>query len=122
MADRDHVDALTCSVCSRFKDKIHGMRNFSPAFIEGSRNLRASNFKDHTATDMHKQSMLLLKKEQLSDICQYAPIAKALHSMDAASQLTVKRKFDIAFVFAKEHIAFTKMKPLCEWGVLGAGI
>ena len=34
--------------------------------------------------------------------------------MDPASQLTVKRKFDIVFVIAKEHLPFTKMKPLCE--------
>jgi len=37
-------------------------------------------------------------------VCQYAPIAKALHSMDAGAQLTVKRKFDIAFVITKEHL------------------
>ena len=34
--------------------------------------------------------------------------------MDPASQLTVKRKFDVAFVIAKEHFPFTKMKLLCE--------
>ena len=34
--------------------------------------------------------------------------------MDAGAQLTVKRKFDIAFVIAKEHLPFMKMKPLCE--------
>ena len=57
---------------------------------------------------------MLLKKEQSSDVCEYAPIARVLHSMDPASQLTVKRKFDVAFVIAKEHLPFTKMKPLCE--------
>ena len=30
--------------------------------------------------------------------------------MDPASQLTVKRKFDIVFVIAKQHLPFTKMK------------
>ena len=34
--------------------------------------------------------------------------------MDPASQLTVKRKFDVAFVITKEHLPFMKMKPLCE--------
>ena len=28
------------------------MRNFRPAFIDGSTNIRISNVKDHTATDM----------------------------------------------------------------------
>lgn len=75
---------------------------------------------------MCKRSMLPLKKQQLSDTRKYAPIAKALRTMDAASQLTVKRKFDIAFVTAKKHLAFTKMKPIRELqerhgGGLGAG-
>ena len=60
--------------------------------------------------------MLLLKKEQSSDVREYAPIAimSATLKIDPASQLTVKRKFDVAFVIAKEHLPFMKMKPLCE--------
>ena len=47
MADRDHVGSLSCSVCSEFKNNLQGMRNYNAAFIEGSKNLRASNLKDH---------------------------------------------------------------------------
>ena len=39
MADRNHVDSMSCSVCTRLRAKIQGMRNFSPAFIEGTQNL-----------------------------------------------------------------------------------
>ena len=42
VVDRPHVGSLTCSVFTRFKDKLQGMRNYNPAFIEGSKNLRTS--------------------------------------------------------------------------------
>ena len=34
-----HVDALAWSVCTHFKSKLEGMRNYNPAFTEGYRNL-----------------------------------------------------------------------------------
>ncbi len=71
-ADRYHVALLKCTVCKGFVDKIRGSRNFSPAFVDGSTNLRTSSFKDHAKSDMHSRAMLLLKKEQSSNICDYA--------------------------------------------------
>ena len=53
MADREHVALLKCSLCSRFSDKLESMRNFRPAFIDGTANIRVSTVKDHAATDMH---------------------------------------------------------------------
>ena len=43
-ADRHHVALLLCSVCKRFEERIKKSRNFSPAFIDGTRNLRTSSF------------------------------------------------------------------------------
>ena len=51
------------------------MCNYNPAFIEGFKNLRASSFKDHAASEMHMRAMLLLKKEQSSDVRECASIA-----------------------------------------------
>ena len=73
------------------------MCNYSAAFIGRSKNLRASSFKDHAATDMHARAMLLFKKQSSSDVTEYAPIAKALHTLDADAESKIKRKFDIAF-------------------------
>jgi len=42
--DRLHVDALMCFICTCFKRKLEGMRNYNPAYIKGSRNLRTSSF------------------------------------------------------------------------------
>ena len=94
--------------------KLLGIRNYNSAFIVGTKILQSSSYKDHTASDMHKWAMLPFKKQQGSDITDYAPIAKALHMLDTDAEAKVKRKFDIAFFIAKENLAFTKMGPLCE--------
>ena len=114
--DRDHVAILKCAVCSRFKERLQPMRNYRPALIEGTSNVRTSTFKDHADTDMHKYAMILLKKAQSSGPCDYAPIARALaqSSMNDATTMKIKRKFETAYVIAKEKLAFTKMKPICE--------
>ena len=101
--DREYVATLKCSVCE-FQDKLRGMRNYSNAFIGGSKNLRASSFKDHAASDMHARAMLLLKKQSSSDVTEYAPIAKALHTLDYDAEEKLKRKFNIAFFISMWHL------------------
>ena len=125
--DCDHVASLKCSsVCIQFVDKIHSCRNFNPAFIEGSQNLRASSFKVHAATDMHKRAMILFHKSRSSDVAEYTPIARPLSILDPDTASKLKRKFEVAYLICKEGLAFTKMSALCELeekhGVnLGAG-
>ena len=86
------------------------MCNYNPAFVVGSKDLQVFSYKEHAATNMHKQALFLSKKQSSSDVTEYAPIAKALHNLDGDTALKVKRKFDIA----KQNLAFTKMGPLCE--------
>ena len=64
--------------------------------------------------ELHSRAMMLLKKKQAVDICDYSPIARALSTMDATSKEWMKQKFDIAITISKENMAFTKMKPICE--------
>ena len=52
--------------------------------------------------------------QESTDVTQYAPIAASLHKLDAAGMDTTKCKFDIAYLIAKENLAFIKMAPLCE--------
>ena len=56
------------------------------------------------------------KKQHSTNICDYAPIAKAIlqPSMDEATRQKLKRKFEIAYMMVKENLAFKKMKPLCD--------
>ena len=46
---QDHLLSLKCTVCSQFKDKLIFMRNYHPVFVEGTRNVRTSTFKEHAA-------------------------------------------------------------------------
>ena len=62
-ASRTRVMSLKCSVCSRFHEKLTGMRNYNAAFVEGSVNLRVSSVKDYAGSDMHSRALLLLKKQ-----------------------------------------------------------
>ena len=112
--NRDHVDKLRCSVCTRFESKINKCRNFSCAFIHGTFNLCTSAFKDHAKSEMHAMSMRLLRKEQSSSVTEYSPIAKAMYRMEENVEKQSKRKFDVAYLIAKEGMAFSKMSSLCQ--------
>ena len=114
MADRDHVKSIACSVCTMFNEKLKSMRNYTPAFIDGSVNLRTSSFKDHASSDMHARAMMLLKRKQAVDVHEYSPIARVLSTMDETSKERMKRKFEVAFTIAKNNMALTKMKPICD--------
>ena len=118
--DREHVSTLKCSVlgsvCKQFKDHLISMRNYNPAFVEGTANTRTSAFKEHACTEMHKRAMALYKRQHSSNVCEYAPIAKGLlmPSMDGLTRTRLKRKFDISYLIAKEKMSFKKMKLLCD--------
>ena len=62
------------------------MRNYSAAFIEGLKNLTASSFKDHAATEMHKRAKLLFKRQNSSDIMDYSHIGRAFYNLDINSE------------------------------------
>ena len=112
--DREFVSSMKCKICVQFKDKLASYRNFSAAFIEGSRNLRASAFKDHARSDMHRQAMLLFRKQSCTSVVEYAPIAKALCTLDASTEKRLRRKFEIAYFLCKENMPFTKMEVICQ--------
>ena len=66
-----------CCVSAEFSEKLRGMRNYNPAFVVSSKNLRVSSYKDPAATNMHKRALLLFKKQRSTDVTEYAFIAKA---------------------------------------------
>ena len=89
-ANRKHVAALRCSVCSQFRTQLESMRNFRPAFIDGTTN-----------------------EQQSSNIGEYSAIARSMSQvpMDASTTDRTKRKFEIAYMLAKEKLA---MASICE--------
>lgn len=88
---------------AQFQKDLVSMRNFRPAFIDGTTNVRLSTVKDHAGTDMHARPVLLHKKQR-SSVCEYAPITRSLSqlSMDAITRDRTKRKIDVAYMIAKE--------------------
>lgn len=107
--DRDNVATLKCKVCA-----MYNVRNFSRAFIDGCSNLKASAFIEHASSLMYQKPMVLYKKSQSVPVTDYAPIAKALSTLDERTEAILMRKFDIAYAICKEGFAFTKMSTLCE--------
>ena len=43
-----------------------------------------------------------------------APIVRVMSTVDEASTEKMKKKFEVVFVIAKNDMAMTKMKPICE--------
>ena len=107
--DYTRVVTLKCVICTRFKDRLVGQRNYSTVFVEGSVNLGTSSFKDHAASDMHScaccssrsryvpassslhascctwvEAVTLLFQES-TDVCRYAPIAASLFAITLLS-------------------------------------
>ena len=113
VGDRKHVSALKCGVCIQVKERLVSLHNYNPAFINGFMNTRTSVFKEHAETEMHKRAMALYRKQHSTNVCDDAPIAKCLlqPSMDEVTRVKLKRKFEIAYLIAKENMAFKKMKP-----------
>ena len=64
---------------------------------------------------MRERAMLLLKHEQSTNVCDYAPIGRVLCRIDEVAEAKIRRKFEIAYLMAKEEgIAFNKMNSLCQ--------
>ena len=63
---------------------------------------------------MHGQAMQLLRREQSTSMTDYLPIAQAFYRMDQTVEKQTKMKFDVAYMIAKEGIAFAKMNSLCQ--------
>ena len=113
-SDKSLVATLWCEVCRKYERRIDSKKNFSRAWIDGSTNHKTSNVVDHASSEQHKAAMALLCREQAKNasepVTSYSTIARCLHnpSMDPAVRERIKKKFDIAYLMAKENLPFTK--------------
>ena len=118
--DKSLVSTLWCVVCRQYKTRICRLKNFSRAWIDGSSNHKMSNITDHASSEPHKAAMMHFHKDQAKSrndpVTSYSPIARSLlsSSMDPAVRERVKKKFEISFVLAKEHITFLKYPAIHE--------
>ena len=107
----DHnLRCIEVFVVHQVQGQVDLCRNYNSAFVLGSKNLRVSTVEDHSLSYMYKWAMMLFNKSQGRE---YSPTAQALSYLDEETACQLKRKFDIACFICKEHMPFTKMKPLC---------
>ena len=74
------VKQLKCKICSKYQERITGIRNFSDKWIVGADCVRTSNIRDHSKSDQHIAAMNLHRKdagkEQGMSVLELVPIAK----------------------------------------------
>ena len=107
----NQVKNVWCFVCRKYESKLCSLKNYSNAWVAGSANLKASNVTDHAKSEQHKAAMGYWCRAQNEPITSYSPIARSFASssdLDPTVKERVKRKFDISFLIAKEHVPFTK--------------
>ena len=104
MADHEHMALLKYMVFFQFKCKLKAMCNYRPSFIDRASELCTSTLKEHAGTDMYCSAMILLKKEWAVNVSDYTLITKVLAEtcMDAVTMESLKRKFNVAYMTAKE--------------------
>ena len=107
-SDRSVVDTLWCQVCRKYEERLQGMKNYSTIWITGSTNHKTSNVIDHSNSDQHKAAMIQVRKAANEPIKMYSPLARCLLSMDETTKKRMEKKFDIAYLLAKENLAFMK--------------
>jgi len=113
--DVNHVMNLYCSVCQEFDDRLRGMRNYNAAFIVGATNLRCSSIKDHSKADMHTKVMSLYhEKMARSSVMESASIVRALNTVDKSLGEKMIKRFQFAYIIAREGIAVARMNSLCD--------
>ena len=80
------VTQLKCRVCTKFKERISGRKNYSEKWITGANSVRTTNLVDHAKSEQHIHAMNLLRKEQAQ--AQGAPAAAAYNVIDLVLVVT----------------------------------
>ncbi len=77
-----------------------------------------SNIRDHATATQHIQASSLLGQELVlaegKSVVSYAPIAKALFTLNEGQRLMLRHKFDIAYFIARERLPFCKYQQLVK--------
>ncbi|KAJ8279852.1 hypothetical protein COCON_G00069180 [Conger conger] len=107
--DRCFVVAIKCALCSKHKAKLEGLRNFSPAFINGieGNSLKKDNVKKHFQSEMHQKASAL---DKLASRDHDLPSAMAQTAEDSH----LNRLFDLAYTVAKLGLPLVDFKTLAR--------
>jgi len=93
-------------MCSRFKERIQSLHNFSDKWILGAGSLCTSNIRDHLKTNQHEQTMILLAElyacARGDGPSSYTSFLQAMLTLSDTEMARLKCKFDIAYLVATE--------------------
>ncbi|KAJ8376800.1 hypothetical protein SKAU_G00073800 [Synaphobranchus kaupii] len=103
------VVKIQCALCSKHKAKLKGLRNFSPAFVNGieGNSLKKDNAKKHFQSEMHQKASALEKL-----VSNTLDLPSALGQTIEESHLN--RLFDLAYTVAKLELPLAKFKTLAK--------
>ena len=60
----NHSQGMTCKLCVKWEKTIESSKNYSEAFVKGSKNYRRSAVVEHEKTTQHQKSKELEEKER----------------------------------------------------------
>ena len=98
---------VNCEFVASLKSKVYIQFRTSSLAVETS--VQPSSMVLATYVLQHSKTM-----QSLICITEYAPIAKALNTLDAATERRVRKKFEIVYCISKENMSFTIMDTICE--------
>ena len=112
------MNKLKCRICTKHSNRITvRRRNVSDKWIVGADCVKTTNIRDHANSDQHIHAMNLERRDQTQaqglGAAVYAPIVQSLQTLPDEERDKLKKKFDIAYFVATEHLAFTKYEKIC---------
>ena len=64
MLNISHLEGMKCKLCVKWEKNIDSCKNYSDAFVKGSKNYKRSAVSDHEKTSQHEKSKELEEKEK----------------------------------------------------------
>lgn len=117
-ADGTMLARMWCSVCKNHEDRINACRNFSRAFVDGVTEqsaLKRDAAVKHRKADQHSRAMNMHANPFThAELYTSTAIGRSMASGESEDRERVRKLMDIAYMMAKEEIAFTKFEAIAK--------
>ncbi|XP_066928483.1 zinc finger protein 862-like [Clytia hemisphaerica] len=126
----NHSQGMTCKLCVKWEKTIESSKNYSEAFVKGSKNYRKSAVAEHEKTTQHDKSKELEEEERCKasgavyrkTVTQNtpvgAPIVKGLKKMSNTEKEGLLKLFQIAYLNAYKGRPYVDFTDWVEWAEL----
>ena len=112
------VDRIRCLLCLN-EDRRRAVRNYSTgALVHGITGsaIGKDNVVKHSKSDIHKKAVSLERQStrRINEILRSTPIGRAVASASSKEKDRVSRLFEVAYMFSREEMPFTKFPAIVE--------